>query len=144
MELSFIAWLVATYVLVLVSVGVDFVSGVRKSVVAGVPLRSRIYKKTCDKAVKYFMPMLCLSCIDYLGSVFVSFPALTMAMGGFDIFCEWKSVMETIHDKQEIKRASETMRIIIENRDDLLKGLAEILGNMSTNVEKEVKDENNQ
>ena len=124
-------WLAATYTCVLVAIAIDFVSGVRKARMAGVKPRSRGYKMTCDKAVKYFLPMLCLSCIDFLASIFFAAPFLTMAMGAFNIFCEWKSVMESIHDKAEIPEAAETMRLIIENKDDLARAIADILGQMT-------------
>ncbi|MBD5366676.1 MAG: hypothetical protein HDR82_06655 [Bacteroides sp.] len=136
---SFIMWLAATYSCVLVAIAVDFVSGVRKARRAGVATRSRGYKMTCDKAVKYFLPMLCLSCIDFLASIFFAAPFLTMAMGAFNIFCEWKSVMESIHDKTEIREAAETMRLIIENKDDLAKAIAEMIKRIGTDGEEEVK-----
>ncbi len=123
---TFIVWLAATYVCVLVAVAVDFVSGVRKARKAGIKTNSRGYKKTCDKAVKYFLPMLCLSCIDFITSVFFAAPFLTMAMAAFNIFCEWKSVMESTHEKLEIKRAAETLRLVVENHDDKAQAVAEI------------------
>lgn len=128
---TFIVWLAATYVLVLVSVGVDFVSGVRKARLAGQPRHSSGYKRTCDKAVKYFLPMLCLSCIDFIASVFFAAPFLTMTMGAFNIFCEWRSVMETVSDKREIRRAAQTMRLVIENRDDLAAAIARLVTEMA-------------
>ena len=57
-------WLSISYVAVLVAMGIDFVSGVIKARRAGYATRSRGYKMTCDKAVKYFLPMLCLTCVD--------------------------------------------------------------------------------
>ena len=132
-------WLAATYTCVLVAIAVDFVSGVRKARRAGVATRSRGYKMTCDKAVKYFLPMLCLSCIDFLASIFFAAPFLTLAMGAFNIFCEGKSLMESIHDKTEIREAAETMRLIIENKDDLAKAIAEMIKRIGTDGEEEVK-----
>lgn len=123
---TFIVWLAATYVCVLVAVAVDFVSGVRKARKAGIKTNSRGYKKTCDKAMKYFLPMLCLSCIDFIASVFFAAPFLTMAMAAFNIFCEWKSVMESTHEKLEIRRAAETLRLVVENHDDKAQAIAEL------------------
>ncbi len=123
----FPVWLSISYVAVLVAMGIDFVSGVIKARRAGYATRSRGYKMTCDKAVKYFLPMLCLTCIDVVSSIIFSAPFLTMIMATFNIFCEWKSVMESTHEKTEIKRAAETMRLVIENRDDLARAIAEIL-----------------
>ncbi len=82
---------------------------------------------TCDKAVKYFLPMLCLSCIDFLAMQFFAMPFLTMAMGSFNIFCEWKSVMETTYEKAQMRRAAKSLSIIIENKDDMAKALVKLL-----------------
>ncbi len=138
---SFIIWLAATYTGVLVAIAIDFVCGVRKARLAHIATRSRGYKMTCDKAVKYFLPMLCLTCIDFIASIFFAAPFLTMAMGAFNIFCEWKSVMESIHDKKEIRHAAETMRLIIENKDDLASAIVKILKEVapSDELQKEVK-----
>lgn len=85
--------------------------------------------------------MLCLTCIDFIASIFFAAPFLTMAMGAFNIFCEWKSVMESIHDKKEIRHAAETMRLIIENKDDLASAIVKILKEVATSdeLQKEVK-----
>lgn len=123
---SFIVWLAATYVCVIVAVAVDFVSGVRKARRAGIATTSRGYKMTCDKAVKYFLPMLCLSCIDFIAAVFFAAPFLTMTMAAFNIFCEWKSVMETTHEKAEIRRAADSIRLIVEHGNDAGKAVAEV------------------
>lgn len=82
---------------------------------------------TCDKAVKYLLPMVCLTCVDVISSIVFSAPFLTMIMGAFNIFCEWKSVMESTYEKTEIRRAAETVRLVIENRDDIAKAISEIL-----------------
>ncbi|MDE5607329.1 MAG: phage holin family protein [Muribaculaceae bacterium] len=124
---SFPVWLAVTYGGVVIAMVVDFATGVRKARRAGIATRSRGYKKTCDKAVKYLLPMICLTCIDIISSVFFSAPFLTMAMGVFNIFCEWKSVMETTYEKKQIRDAADTVRAIIENRDDLARAIVDIL-----------------
>lgn len=123
----FSLWLAVTYGAVVVAVAIDFASGVRKARRAGIATRSRGYKMTCDKAVKYFLPMLCLTCVDVIASVFFVAPFLTMVMAAFNIFCEWRSVMESTHEKQEIRRAAETVRLVIDNHDDLVKLIARIV-----------------
>lgn len=124
---SFPGWLAITYGGVAVAMAVDFVTGVRKARRAGIVTRSRGYKQTCDKAIKYFLPMLCLTCIDLISSVFFRAPFLTMAMGAFNIFCEWKSVFESTRDKKQIHDAAETIRTIIENRDDIANAIGKVL-----------------
>lgn len=129
------AWLVmlsATYGAVVVAMAVDFWAGVRRARLSGIARRSRSYKMTCTKAMKYFAPMLVLTCVDIISAAVVNFPGFTMLMGAFNIFCEWKSVMESTRDKEEIRRAASTMSIIIENKDEIARLLARILTENST------------
>ena len=140
------AWLVvlsAAYGAVAVAMAVDFVVGVRRARLGVIARRSRSYKMTCTKAMKYFAPMLVLTCVDIISAAIFSVPAFTMAMGGFNIFCEWKSVMESTHDKEEIRRAASTMSIIIENKDEIARMLARILTEKQTgeSAESEAKKE---
>ena len=127
LQIEFIRWLAVTYGCVLAAMAVDFYSGVRKARKAGIATRSRGYKMTCDKAVKYFLPMLCLSCIDILASIFYTMPFLTMVMAAFNIFCELKSVLETTREKEEIRQAALSVRKVVEGRDDLIKAIAEVV-----------------
>ncbi len=88
--------------------------------------------------------MLCFSCIDVLTSVILPAPFFTLLMGAFNIFCEWKhranrtqnqaclsyaevqpmsrpanSVLESTHDKQELREAANTFNVIVKNKDDI-------------------------
>ena len=40
-------------------------------------------------------------------------------MGAFNIFCEWKSVLESTHDKQQLREAANTFNVIVKNKDDI-------------------------
>ena len=130
--------LVASYALLIVSMAVDLVTGVHKARMLGIARTSTGYKKTCDKAAKYFLPMLCLTCIDVTASPIIHIPAFTMLMGAFNIFCEWRSVFESTHKKQEIKDAAETVRIAIKNKDDIVAMFGELVNQVN---EKQKKDE---
>ncbi len=112
-------WLALTYIAVVLAMAVDFVAGVRKAHQAGVATTSRGFKMTTEKATKYFLPMLCLSCIDIITSVVLPAPFFTILMGGFNIFCEWKSVLESTHDKQELRDKAHTFNVIVKNKDDI-------------------------
>lgn len=115
----FLTMLTLTYGAVVVAMIVDFISGVRKARKSGIATRSRGYKMTCEKASKYFMPMVVLSCVDIICSPVVHLPVFTMLMGSFNVFCEWKSVMESTHEKEEIRDAASTLNLIIRNKDDI-------------------------
>jgi hypothetical protein len=122
-----VCWLMVIYLGVFVAMFVDLVTGVRKAKAAGKARTSEGYKRTCDKAIKYFFPMFCLSMIDLMVSSFMPVPGFTMAMGGFNIFCEFKSVMEKTHEKEEIRKAEKTMSIVLENKEDFAKLLAKLM-----------------
>lgn len=50
-----------------------------------------------------------------------------MIWTGYCIFCEFKSVREKSWEKAELRKAENTMSVIIENKDDIAKILAQIL-----------------
>lgn len=112
-------WILITYVLVTVAMAVDLVTGVWKSRKMGRKLNSRGYKRTCGKAVNYFLPMMCMSCIDVLGSAVVGVPVLTMVYGAYCVFCELKSVLETTQDKEAIRNDLRDLLEFGENIGDV-------------------------
>ena len=59
-------WLALTYIAVILAMAIDFVAGLRKAKAAGIASNSRGYKMTTEKAAKYFLPMLCLTCVDIM------------------------------------------------------------------------------
>lgn len=120
-------WLILIYVAVLIAMVVDLITGIRKAKLAGVATTSKGLKKTCDKAIKYFFPMLCLTCIDLIASNFLPLPVMTALMGVFNILCEFKSVMEKTHEKDEIRKAEKTMSIVLENKDELAHMIATLI-----------------
>ena len=83
-------WLAIAYIAVILAMTVDFIAGRHKAKAAGIATTSRALKMTTEKATKYFLPMLCLSCIDVLTAVVLPAQFFTMLMGAFNIFCEWK------------------------------------------------------
>ena len=133
-------WLALTYVAVILAMAIDFIAGLRKAKLAGKVTTSRALKMTTEKATKYFLPMLCLSCIDVLTSVVLPAPFFTMLMGAFNIFCEWKSVLESTHDKQELREAANTFNVIVKNKDDI----AAIVMQCMELMERKKQIENNQ
>ena len=137
-------WLALTYIAVILAMAVDFVAGLRKAKKAGIASNSRGYKMTTEKAAKYFLPMLCLTCVDLMTSVILPAPFFTMLMGGFNIFCEWKSVMESTHDKQEMRDAANTFNVIVKNKDDIAAIVTQTIELMVKKQELESAKKNNQ
>ena len=137
-------WLALTYVAVILAMAIDFIAGLRKAKAAGKVTTSRALKMTTEKATKYFLPMLCLSCIDVLTSVVLPAPFFTMLMGAFNIFCEWKSVLESTHDKQELRDAANTFNVIVKNKDDIASIIMQAMQMMEKKKELEKSDTNPQ
>ena len=137
-------WLALTYVAVILAMARDFIAGLRKAKLAGKVTTSRALKMTTEKATKYFLPMLCLSCIDVLTSVVLPAPFFTMLMGAFNIFCEWKSVLESTHDKQELRDAANTFNVIVKNKDDIASIIMQAMQMMEKKKELEKSDTNPQ
>lgn len=135
-------WLALTYIAVILAMSVDFVAGLRKARAAGIASNSRGYKMTTEKAAKYFLPMLCLTCVDVMTSVILPAPFFTMLMGGFNIFCEWKSVMESTHDKQEMRDAANTLNVIVKNKDDIAAIVMQAMDLMAKKQELESNNNN--
>lgn len=135
-------WLALTYISVILAMAIDFVAGLRKAKAAGIASNSRGYKMTTEKAAKYFLPMLCLTCVDIMTSVILPAPFFTMLMGGFNIFCEWKSVMESTHDKQEMREAANTLNVIVKNKDDIVGIITQAMELMAKKQELESKNNN--
>lgn len=127
-----VVWWVLTYGAVLFAMFIDLITGLRKAKQAGIATTSRLLKKSCDKAIKYFFPMLCLMPVDILASQFLPLPAFTMLMAAFNIFCEWKSIMEKTHTKKEIHEAAQTVSVIVKNKDDLAQVFAEVLNKVAS------------
>ena len=107
-------WLALTYIAVILAMSVDFVAGLRKARAAGIASNSRGYKMTTEKAAKYFLPMLCLTCVDVM--------------------------MESTHDKQEMRDAANTLNVIVKNKDDIA---AIVMQAMDLMVKKQELESNN-
>lgn len=135
-------WLAIAYIAVIIAMAVDFVAGLRKAKAAGIASNSRGYKMTTEKAAKYFLPMLCLTCVDLMTSVILPAPFFTMLMAGFNIFCEWKSVMESTHDKQELRDKANTFNVIVKNKDDIAAIIMQAMQMMEKKQELESKNNN--
>lgn len=119
--------IVATTAALLLAMLLDLISGVHKAKLRGEATTSQGFKKTCEKARKYFGPYLVLICIDLLACLLIPAPAFSMLWAAYCIFCEFKSVREKSWQKEELRKAEKTMNIVIENKDDLAKLVASVL-----------------
>lgn len=123
---------------ILGSMAVDMATGIAKAKKRGVARTSKLLKKTADKATKYFLPFISLVFMDLICCMFIKVPVFSMIWAAYCVFCEFKSVREKSWQKEEIDKAERTARVIIENKDDIAKLVADMLFHREkTNTEKE-------
>ena len=126
----------------LVAMVVDLIFGVRKAKRNGEATTSTGLKKTCDKARKYFSPFMATVCIDIIAACAnLQVPIFSMLWAAYCVFCEFISIREKAWQKAEIRKQERTMKVILENKEDIAKTLIQLL-----NQEKKEggeKDENN-
>ena len=110
----------------IISMGVDLFFGIKKAKENGLATTSTGFKKTCDKARKYFSPFMVTVCIDLIACTVLPFPVFSMIWAGYCVFCEFVSVREKSWQKAEIRKQEKTVSILLENKEDLARAFAEI------------------
>ena len=110
-----------------VSMGVDLFFGIKKAKENGEATTSTGFKKTCDKARKYFSPFMAAVCIDLIACIVLPFPVFSMIWAGYCVFCEFVSIREKSWQKAEIRKQEKTLSVMLENKDDIAKMIAELL-----------------
>ena len=112
----------------LVAMVVDLIFGVRKAKRNGEATTSTGLKKTCDKARKYFSPFMATVCIDIIAACAnLQVPIFSMLWSAYCVFCEFISIREKAWQKAEIRKQERTMKVILENKEDIAKTLIQLL-----------------
>ena len=112
----------------LVAMVVDLIFGVRKAKRNGEATTSTGLKKTCDKARKYFSPFMATVCIDIIAACAnLQVPIFSMLWAAYCVFCEFISIREKVWQKAEIRKQERTMKVILENKEDIAKTLIQLL-----------------
>ena len=112
----------------LVAMVVDLIFGVRKAKRNGEATTSTGFKKTCDKARKYFSPFMATVCIDIIAACAnLQVPIFSMLWAAYCVFCEFISIREKAWQKAEIRKQERTMKVILENKEDIAKTLIQLL-----------------
>lgn len=112
----------------LVAMVVDLIFGVRKAKRNGEATTSTGFKKTCDKARKYFSPFMATVCIDIIAACAnLQVPIFSMLWSAYCVFCEFISIREKAWQKAEIRKQERTMKVILENKEDIAKTLIQLL-----------------
>lgn len=129
-ELRFLLGIVIfTWLLVGIAIIIDLISGVRKAKERGEMRTSYGFKQTVNKVVLYYGFMIFALMFDCIGMFFYSLPFVTLISALFLIFIECKSVFEKARDKDKRKfnKGMQELAILLENKDDLVKGFVEVL-----------------
>lgn len=107
---------------------VDLIFGVRKAKRNGEATTSTGLKKTCDKARRYFSPFMATVCIDIIAACAnLQVPIFSMLWAAYCVFCEFISIREKAWQKAEIRKQERTMKVILENKEDIAKTLIQLL-----------------
>lgn len=112
----------------LVAMVVDLIFGVWKAKRNGEATTSTGLKKTCDKARKYLSPFMATVCIDIIAACAnLQVPIFSMLWSAYCVFCEFISIREKAWQKAEIRKQERTMKVILENKEDIAKTLIQLL-----------------
>lgn len=119
------------WLMVAIAIVVDLISGYRKAKERGEARTSYGLRRTVTKSVLYYALMLFAFMFDCIGTFFYPLPYITFIVAGFLIFIEGRSILEKAHDKdkRKLNKSLEELSIILDNKDDLIKGIAEIIKN---------------
>lgn len=112
---------------IIVAMAIDLVTGIQKAIELNEARTSTGYKKTCDKARKYFGPFGITVCIDIVSCVIVPIPVFSIILSIWVDFCEFKSVREKAWEKAEIRKQDRTIQVILENKDAIANTVVELL-----------------
>lgn len=126
---------------ILIAMTIDLIAGIQKAKELHVARTSTGLKKTCDKAKKYFPTFGIASLMDVATCIISPFPLFAIAWTLYLLLCEFKSIREKAYEKAEIRKQERTMKVILENKEDIAKTLIQLL-NQEQNEGGE-KDENN-
>jgi len=102
---------------ILIAMALDLFFGIRKAHERGQPTTSRGLKMTSRKAVKYLVPFLVLSLIDFIGSPLCAAPYFSMGWAAWCVLCEFRSIREKAWEKAEIERQDRTVQAVISEHD---------------------------
>lgn len=133
-ELVLIMWII-----VLLAIIIDLFSGLHKAKILGEIHTSYGFRRTVTKIVQYYGLMCFAFMFDILSSLLLPLPYFTMLASFFLVFIEAKSVFEKARekDRRKMTESIKDLIVLIENKDDILKGVTEILKKTDS------QDENN-
>lgn len=119
------AWMVIISTCVLVAMIIDLIAGVRKARERGHARTSYGLKRTVDKAIRYFGLMILCFLLDIIAHLLTPVPYFSIIAGIYLVVTEIISWYEKADQKE--KRNADILVELLKNKDDLVKGFAEVL-----------------
>lgn len=134
------------WLLVAIAISIDLISGWKKAKERGEARTSYGLRRTVTKTVLYYALMIFAFMFDCIGMFFYDQPCVTLVAAAFLIFIEAKSIFEKAHDKdkRKLNKSLEDLSLLLEHKDDIAKGVAEILKNQLKEQENEITERNSQ
>jgi len=126
------------WLFVAVAIISDLVSGWRKARERCEARTSYGLRRTVTKTVLYYAMMLFAFMFDCIGMFFYAQPYVTFIAAGFLIFIEGKSILEKANEKEK-RRLNDSVKdisVLLDNKDDLLKGLLRLVKELTDKSEK--------
>lgn len=127
---------------ILAAMGVDLVAGLHKAKINGKRRTSRGLKMTAKKAHRYLSPFAVLTFLDIVAAIILPVPFFSMGFTAYILWCEYVSIREKAWEKAEIDKASRTINMVLENRDDIAKAIAELIAAKQSKEGDEEEKEN--
>ena len=131
------------WLFVAIAITLDLASGWRKAKERKEARTSYGLRRTVTKTVLYYAMMLFAFMFDCIGMFFYAQPYVTFVAAGFLIFIEGKSILEKAHDKHRRKMGDslKDLSVVLDNKDDLIKGLLELAKRLTQERRKGEDDE---
>lgn len=106
---------------------IDLITGIRKARIAGKATTSKGLRKTAQKAMQYFLPMLVLTAIDLVTATITSYPYLSGIFFVFICVIEFISVYENTHGEGSIKNVAKGLKIVVKDKADIPQLVSDIM-----------------
>lgn len=116
------------WLLVIISMVIDLFTGIRKAKRNGDATTSNGLRKTCQKAIHYFVPLAAICILDLILCIMPSYelPFGTIIYGVFCAGTEFFSVFENTHTKKERKQIVKSISNVLTNLDEPDKLIEEV------------------
>lgn len=139
-------YMVFIWILVFISMAIDLFTGIRKAKKNGEATTSNGLRKTCKKAIHYFVPLAAICVLDLMLSIMPAYelPFGTIIYGVFCAGTEFFSVFENTHTKKERKHIVKSITNVLTNLDEpdkLIEEVSKQAINGTSNDDEEESDE---